>query len=139
LGDSVVVAHHAPFDLGFLAVEFERAELELPQGFVFCSSLLARKAVVETQNHRLQTLAQYLGLPLMNAHRALDDARACLEVALHCMNKIGEGVSLSKIIEFQERPLRWADYSVAHYLKHEVVSKILYAIYENLTVDIVYQ
>ena len=88
LKDSLVVAHHAPFDLGFLAWELEKAQLPLPDSPILCSSLLARKCLPQSPNHRLQTLVQELGLESLQAHRALNDAKACLEVALHCLNHL---------------------------------------------------
>src|SRR5690606_14057240 len=36
-GDAVPIAHHAPFDLGFVSVEFEAHGLPLPPGPVLCS------------------------------------------------------------------------------------------------------
>ena len=74
LSGAVVVAHHAPFDEGFLAWEFEKAALGFPNAEVLCSSLLARQLVRDVENHRLQTLVKYFGLRAGTAHRAGDDA-----------------------------------------------------------------
>src|SRR5690606_36955518 len=76
---SLMVAHHAPFDLGFLSYEMERAGLPLPTPPVFCTSLLSIVLYPEFESHRLQTLVQELQLTKGTAHRALDDSRACGE------------------------------------------------------------
>lgn len=109
---AVLMAHHAPFDLGFMAVEFEANHLPFPDGEVLCTSLLARKLIHGVENHRLQTLVKHLGLDGGAAHRALDDARSCLHVGLKCLENLGEGAVLQQAIDCQQKPLRWPDYSV---------------------------
>ena len=44
---AIVVAHHSPFDLGFVAHEFEKASLPLPTEDALCSSLLSRRLFPE--------------------------------------------------------------------------------------------
>ena len=108
---SIPVAHHAPFDLGFIAIEFEKAGLSLPEMPVLCSSLLSRKLFPESSNHRLQTLIQFFKLPQGAAHRALDDAKACLEVGLLCLEKSGDAV-LEKTLLAQGGALTWQRFSM---------------------------
>lgn len=62
LSSGIPVAHHVPFDLGFIAPEFEKARLGLPSGPVLCTSLLSRAVITESPNHRMATLVQVLGL-----------------------------------------------------------------------------
>lgn len=83
---SVLLAHHAQFDLGFVAASLEESGLALPSEITVCTSLLAQATVPETPNHRLQTLVPFFGVDPGQAHRALDDARACLHVALKISN-----------------------------------------------------
>lgn len=77
-----LLAHHAQFDLGFVAAQMESCGIELPSELTICTSLLAQGNVPETPNHRLQTLVAHYGIDPGQAHRALDDARACLHVGL---------------------------------------------------------
>ena len=111
LGDAYGIAHHAPFDLGFLTIEFERAGLQIPMKPCFCTSLLARKMIPESHNHRLKTLVDYLKINMGQAHRALDDAEACLQVALKCFERIGD-VSIDEMLAKQGGGLSWANYSI---------------------------
>lgn len=85
---SVLLAHHAQFDLGFVASALEDCKLPLPLVPTICTSLLAQGNVPETPNHRLQTLVPFFGVNPGQAHRALDDARACLHVALKIFDRL---------------------------------------------------
>ncbi|MDX9730431.1 MAG: 3'-5' exonuclease [Bdellovibrionales bacterium] len=85
---SVLLAHHAQFDLGFVAAALEDAGLSLPPEPTVCTSLLAQGNVPETPNHRLQTLVPFFGINPGQAHRALDDANACLEVAMNIFMRL---------------------------------------------------
>jgi DNA polymerase III subunit epsilon len=108
---AVPVAHHAPFDLGFLCMEFESAGLALPELPVICSSLLSRKLFPESENHKLQTLIGFFQLEQGAAHRAHDDAKACLEVGLRCLEKLAD-VPLETAMGHQGGPLFWSRFSM---------------------------
>ena len=136
---AILVAHHAPFDLGFLSVEFERFQQTLPSEPVLCSSLISRKIILDSENHKLQTLIKHLGLQQGQAHRALDDAKACLELTLNCLNKFGEEKTLAQILELQEKPLYWRHYSVQALLRNETTKTLVNAIEKKIKVDIIYQ
>lgn len=110
---AVVMAHHAPFDLGFLAIDFEKAHLPLPSEPALCTSLLSRKWIHGVDNHKLQTLVKHLKIDGGQAHRAYDDAKACLQVGLACFAKMGEQMTLAQAIKSQGKALWWKDYSLA--------------------------
>lgn len=112
LKDSVVVAHHAPFDVGFLVYEIEKAHLNLPQSPILCSSLLARKLIQGTENHKLQTLVKHFGFDGGAAHRALDDARSCLMVILECLKVLPQEVTLQEVQKIQEKQIGWSQYLI---------------------------
>ncbi len=108
----LLLAHHAPFDLGFLALDIEKQNLIFPNTINFCSSLLSR-ALLATTNHKLQTLVKELQLIGGDAHRAYDDAYACLQVFLKCIEKLGPGsVTLQEILNVQKKPLHWDHYKI---------------------------
>lgn len=112
LGDAAIMAHHAPFDLGFLVHDFEKQGLTIPRGPILCSSLLARAMILESPNHKLQTLIPVLGIPQGTAHRALDDAEACLRVGLECLRRVGPGQDLSVVQARQGKVLTWSQYFI---------------------------
>ncbi len=135
---SVLMAHHAPFDLGFMTVEFEKNYLPLPEGPVLCTSLLARQLIKESPDHRLQTLVKMLHLPQGVIHRALDDAKACLQVGLECLSRLGEGVSLEEAIKKMNKPIEWNRYRLLSH-NQEKYRMIIDALYQRSNLDIIYQ
>ncbi|MFN7729520.1 MAG: PolC-type DNA polymerase III [Bdellovibrio sp.] len=137
LADGVLMAHHAPFDIGFMAVEFEKAGLPFPNDHVLCSSLLARKLISESANHKLQTLIKVLSIDGGTAHRALDDARACLYVGLACWKRAGKEKTLQDMSTLQGKDLKWADYVL---LKNpsNLIQALALAILHKKDFDIVY-
>jgi len=138
LQDSVAIAHHAPFDLGFLAYEFERAGLKLPQKPALCSSLLSRRLFSEPENHRLQTLIEFFKLPQGTAHRAGDDAEACLQVALRCFAKLGD-VDLAEITRQQGVELWWSRFSISELRNSDLYNPVVEAIENESEIEFVYQ
>lgn len=139
IGNDILVAHHSPFDMGFLAVEFERSRLPLPEEPALCSSLISRKVITEAENHKLQTLIKTLNLNQGTAHRALDDAKGCVEVLQKCMERLGEEKTLRDLIDLQEKQLYWKNFSIDALLRNENTRAIVNAIEKKKPVIIVYQ
>lgn len=108
---SLLLAHHAPFDMGFVALDIETQNLVFPKNLHFCSSLLSR-ALLTTTNHKLQTLVKELSLTGGDAHRAYDDAYACLQVFLKCIEKLNPEPTLEELLRIQIKPLAWDNYKV---------------------------
>lgn len=88
---AVLVAHNAPFDLGFLRAGCEQLGLEWPKPQVVDTVRLARRVLTrdETPNHKLGTLARVLGARTEPVHRALDDARATVDVLHALLERLG--------------------------------------------------
>lgn len=78
----VLVAHHAPFDVPFLQAECRRAGLTFEPELVADTRELAKSYLPECPNYRLETLKTVLGFGNQQAHRALEDARDCLDIFL---------------------------------------------------------
>ena len=77
IGNSVIVAHNASFDLGFINAALERSGRDRLAGPTIDTVALARRLLrSEVPNCRLQTLADRFGFPHRPSHRALDDALA---------------------------------------------------------------
>lgn len=71
-----LAAHNASFDMNVLRALFKTYAIEPGSLRYICTVSVARKIFPMLDNHRLSTVADYLGLSL-NHHQALDDARAC--------------------------------------------------------------
>lgn len=86
LGSAVLVAHNAPYDVGFLKAACAHFGYHWPSPRVLDTVALARRVLLreEVPNRRLGTLAAYFRTPNQPTHRALDDARATVDV-LHAL------------------------------------------------------
>ena len=82
----VLVAHNAPFDVGFLRHFATEQGRPWPRFEVLDTAVLARRVVTrdETPNCKLASLARLFGSTTVPNHRALEDARATVDV-LHAM------------------------------------------------------
>lgn len=136
--DGYVVAHHAPFDLGFLAWEFEKAMLSLPTRPAFCTSLLSRHLNANVPNHRLATLAAHFKIDAGAAHRALDDAKTCLAVGLKYFDQMGTEAKLSDIQGIQTTPLPWARFSIEALMERAHLLTLVRALRDRREVFITY-
>ncbi len=81
-GGAILVAHNAPFDLGFLAAAARTNAIAWPDPPALCTVRLARRLLAcdETPSMALTELAKTLGLTPRPAHRALADARTTAEL-----------------------------------------------------------
>lgn len=134
---SIMMAHHAPFDMGFLAFDFEKNKMTPPDSQVLCTSLLSRKVIPESGNHKLQTLIKFLKIDGGTAHRALDDARACLHVGLECMNRLGPMTSMAEVLSSQGKTLSWPLFRLLDGSNKKIIDLVA-ATEKKLPVDIVY-
>ena len=85
IGDSVLIAHNANFDLDFVNKELERSCLKKLSNKAVDTLDLSRWAFPALKKHSLQFLAQAFSIDVHDAHRASDDARVCMEVFLRCL------------------------------------------------------
>ncbi len=134
---SILVAHHAPFDLGFVALAVEHARLKLPNTLNLCSSLLSR-ALLHTTNHKLQTLVKELNLVGGEAHRAFDDAYACLQVLFKCFEKLDADADLERLLQIQKKNLFWSNYLITS-LNNDKFKYLVKAIQQQRSINIIYQ
>ncbi|MEO3945062.1 PolC-type DNA polymerase III [Gorillibacterium sp. CAU 1737] len=86
VGDSVIVAHNATFDMGFIQLNLKQLGLPTLPNPVLDTLELARFLYPDMKNHRLNTLSAKFKISLENHHRAIDDAEA-LGGILHGMLK----------------------------------------------------
>lgn len=88
IGDLPIIAHNAKFDLGFIVMGMQKANFDLASNDIYCSCKLARHTHMETTNHKLSTLVKELNIPLVNHHRATDDAFASLKIFMSSLERI---------------------------------------------------
>ncbi|MDQ3957099.1 MAG: exonuclease domain-containing protein [Actinomycetota bacterium] len=95
LRDSVLVAHNARFDVGFLNAALDRSGYPRLSNEVVDTRALARKMLAgEVPNNRLETLARYLRCAHRPCHRAFADVLATCDVLHHLIERAsGYGVT----------------------------------------------
>ena len=91
IGDAVVVAHNARFDVGFVNAALLRNDREPLTNKVLDTVALARRVLRgSVPDCKLATLAKWLRLPHQPSHRALDDALATADL-LHVLIERSSG------------------------------------------------
>ena len=88
IGDSVLIAHNAQFDINFMNEELARLGKPPLGNKVIDTLLFAREVFPGLPNYKLQTLATKFGITAIDAHRAEDDARVCMELFLVCVKAL---------------------------------------------------
>ncbi len=78
-GDSIIVAHNAAFDTGFIRIHAARLDRDF-KNKVEDTLELSRELFPSEKSHKLNIVAQRLGVSLENHHRAVDDATATAEI-----------------------------------------------------------
>jgi DNA polymerase-3 subunit epsilon len=88
---SVLVAHNAPFDIGFLRAACQSRGQAWPHFAVVDTALLARRVLTrdEVPNCKLGTLAGFFRAGTTPNHRALADARATVDVLHGLIARLG--------------------------------------------------
>ena len=89
---SVLVAHNAPYDVGFLKGACARLGHAWPDPPVVDTARLARVALHrdEVRNCKLSTLAAHFRATVSPTHRAFDDARATADVLHGLLERAGD-------------------------------------------------
>ncbi len=88
-GDSVLVAHNASFDVGFIAYNAARLNIAFDPT-VIDTVALARLLLPKLNRYKLDTVAKALNISLENHHRAVDDAGCTAEIFVAFVRMIRE-------------------------------------------------
>ncbi|CDF57947.1 PolC-type DNA polymerase III [Thermobrachium celere] len=100
IGEAVLVAHNAKFDTGFIREKCKK--LNLPFSFSIVDTLpLARWLLPDLKKHKLNIIAEHLGISLENHHRAVDDAEATAHIFLKFLDMLKER-GANKLTEVNE-------------------------------------
>ncbi len=136
----VLVAHNAPFDVGFLQHFAAQQGRDWPAFDVVDTAVLARRIITrdDAPNCKLSSLAKVFGSTTTPNHRALADARATVDVLHGLMERVGaQGVSTleelqtfsSRVSTAQRRKRHLADglpHAPGVYLFKDERGKVLY-------------
>ena len=113
---AVLVAHNAPYDTGFLKAACAKHGHVWPKPIVLDTAAIARRALVadEVPNNKLATLARHFHASTQPIHRALDDARATVDVlhgliarlGSHKVHTVGDTIEFVKAVSPSQRRKR---------------------------------
>ena len=134
--DSVLVAHNAKFDVGFIK---EKTKVYLNKNYeppVLDTLELSKALIKDIKNHRLNTLTKKLGISLLNHHRAVDDANATAQLFIILISKLSEREifdldELNELLKEDVDIVKQSSYHINILVKNNIGLKNLY----NLVTD----
>ncbi|MGH1468457.1 MAG: 3'-5' exonuclease [Bdellovibrionales bacterium] len=111
--EASLLGHNLPFDLGFLAFEFDKYYkgkwwLEAFKSPNFCTSLISLQTHPKLTTHRLKYLTEYFSVPVSPNHRAMQDAEACMEVFFKITKEV---ISFEELVKVQKDSLLFEEFS----------------------------
>ena len=88
--NTILMAHNAPFDCGFINGKLKKnpASKNIDAGphSIVDTLVFSRESFPGRRSYSLQNLAADLRINVLDAHRAEDDARVCMEIFIRCTN-----------------------------------------------------
>lgn len=78
MGESIIIAHNAPFDVGILDEHLQKNNIDFKPAGVLDTLVLSRQVIPkgETPNYKLPAMAEYFGVNLKEWHTAWADTAA---------------------------------------------------------------
>jgi len=89
LGESVPIAHNAPFDVGFLSYDISRLDLNAPDKPVLDTCAIPKRLFPGAYSYSLENLSAFLNIHSDGFHRALADATVCMGIFNRCVAEMG--------------------------------------------------
>ena len=87
---SILVAHNASFDIGFIDQAYERNGLPVTTEPVIDTLALSRTVNTHLRTHRLNTLARHYGITLEQHHRAIYDSETTGHILMKLLEQAEE-------------------------------------------------
>ena len=87
VGDELLIAHNANFDIGFIRVAAERQEMPFNNSYLDTLGL-SRYVNPELKNHKLDTIVEHYNIGDFHHHRASDDAEVLARIFIEMLNRL---------------------------------------------------
>lgn len=106
--DTILVAHNAYFDVGFIRKNLADFGMTIDNP-IMDTVPLSRFLYKELKRHRLDTIAKHLGIDMGSHHRAVDDAKTTHRILMKSMDKMAD-MGIHSFEELNERSKEDMDY-----------------------------
>lgn len=104
IGDDLLIAHNAPFDVSVLRAACAAEQIPVPDVEYLCTLALARRTC-DLPSRRLPAVAAEFGVTLTKHHDASADARCAAEIAVAMARRRGYD-KLEQLAQSLDIPLR---------------------------------
>ena len=130
VGDRMLIAHNAAFDVGFIRVAAERCGYEFTNSYLDTVGL-SKYVNSDLKNHKLDTIAEYYKLGDFHHHRASDDAAVLAHIFFEMLSRLkSEGVDtfeyMMNMMSEKSDPLKLPSYHMIILAKNLAGLKNLY-------------
>ncbi len=89
IDETIPVAHNAPFDVGFLSYDISRLNLTATEKPILDTCAIPKRIFPSLYSYSLENLAVDLRIRSKEFHRALADAKVCMEILIKCLTELG--------------------------------------------------
>ncbi len=141
--DSVLVAHNATFDYGFLKSALKKTGNSYVDNAVLDTLGLSRAIYPDLKNHKLNTICKHLNVDLENHHRAVDDAKATAGILLNMIDEMNNlDINSLKKINKLSKKIDWKSLKPYHLIilaKNKEGLKELYKLVSNSHINHFYR
>ncbi len=130
VGDRLLIAHNANFDIGFIRVAADRCGLPFNNSYLDTLGL-SKFVNPELKNHKLDTIVNHYKLGDFHHHRASDDAEITARVFIEMLSRLtkegitdfdGVNSAMGEVVD----PLKLSAYHLIVFAKNKVGLKNLY-------------
>jgi DNA polymerase-3 subunit epsilon len=136
--DTILLAHNAPFDLGFLAMALTRLRIRYPPHYLLDTLDMARQLYPAWPSHSLEYVATRLKVANRAEHRALSDARLVKDIFLAVLQHVPAVRTITDLARFS-LPLTFADAPVFAIEPPPGFEALTTALSERCAITIVYE
>ena len=136
--DTILLAHNAPFDLGFLAMAMTRAGMRYPQHWMFDTLALARLLRPSLTSYTLERVGIALNVAQGAPHRALGDARLVKDVFLALLRRLSPRMTIADLARLSP-PLTFADATIVPIKPPPGFEPLAMALAEHCAVVVAYE
>ncbi|MEJ6951526.1 PolC-type DNA polymerase III [Natronospora cellulosivora (SeqCode)] len=141
--ESILVAHNASFDYGFLKAAIKKLGKEAIKYSVLDTLNLSRAVYPQLKSHKLNKICDHLNIDLDNHHRALDDAKATGDILIEIFLELDKQEIMNlKDINNLRKKIDWKKLQTSHLIilaKNKEGLKAIYKLVSNSHINHYYR